>query len=626
MLEALRGFVGGWVAKIFLGLLIVSFAVWGIAGEVFGPGSNNAVATVGETTVPPARFVSTYYDSLQQASARFGRRLTQEQARLLGVEQQALASVVSGATLDEYARELGVRLSDAELGRLIGQQREFRDTQGRFDRDRFRDAIRRAQTTETAFVDDQNRAHVRAQIASATITGELTPDVYKDAAARYRGERRVIEALVVTPEQAGRPGVPTPAQLAAYFEANKARYDAPEYRRLAVLKLEPEDIAEPDAVDAAAVRADYDRRIATYTTPERRRIQQIRFPSREAADAAAKALAEGALFETVLAENKVSETDADLGTITRTQLPDPKVAEAAFSLPLNQPSDVIDGAFGPVIVRPTTIVPEQVRTFDEVEPEIRRDLALEVAAQRIGDLYAQVEDLRAGGASVEEAAQAAGLDVRIVEAVDRQGLDKAGQPVAGLPRARDLLTRAFAAAQGPGLAALELGTAGYAWFDVLEVEPTRPRTLDEVRDRVVADWTQAEQARLLDEKAAEIEAKLETGEPAAALAEAQGTELVRTEPITRADTNPTLGDDGVTAAFQGPEGSVATVTPATGRRVVLRVADILPPDDTTLPQAQIDRVEQEIANDLMQQVISKLQNEYGATVNRQLVQAALSRI
>ena len=627
MLEALRSFVGGWGGKILLGLIVIMFGiVFGVADVPgFGGGDPNAVATVGETSVPPSRFVSTYFSSVQQASQRLGRRLTQEQARLLGLEQQAIATVVSGATLDEYARELGVRLSDAELGRMIGQQAQFRDSQGQFDRDRFRDAVRNAQTTEAAFVDDQNRAAVRAQIASASITGELVPNVFRNAAARFQGEKRTVEAVVVTPDQAGRPAAPTDVQLQEYFEANRTRYDAPEYRKLAVLKLEPEDLAEPGAVEADVVRAEYDRRRTSYTTPERRRIQQVRFASREKAEAALKALEDGTLFETVLADNNVSAADADLGVVTRSQLPDPTVAEAAFTLPLNQHSEIIDGRFGPVIVRPTEIQPEVVRSFEDVEEEIRQRLALEAAADRIGEIYARVEDLRAGGAAVEEAAREAGLTVRTVDAIDRQGRDADGNEVTDLPRQQDLLRQAFAASEGPGLAALELGTAGYAWFDVLAIEPTRPRTLEEARDRVVADWTRDEQSRLLDAKAEEIEAQLKTVPQADAVAQGANAELVRVEDIDRNARNPQIGREGVGAAFEGPDGSVATVTAGSDRRVVLRVTSVSPPAVLKLNDAQKARLEQSIAADIMQQVLTKLQNQYGATVNRQTVQAALSR-
>ena len=622
MLEALRRFVGSWVAKIFLGILIASFAVWGIASGGFGPGSSNAVATVGETTVPPARLRLTYRNAHEAASQRVGRRLTQEQARLLGVEQQAISQVISGATLDEYGRRLGIRLSEEELGRLIAQQRQFLDSQGRFDIARFEDAARQAELSRESFVEEQNVAALRAQIGNATVAGELMPDVYERAAATFANERRVADVATITAAEAGTPSAPTNAQLAAFFEANRTSYRAPQYRKVALLKLEPADIADPAAVDPQAVAADYEARRARYTTPERRTIQQLRFNSRADAEAARKALDEGALFESVLAEYEINPETIELGTFARDAVPDPAIRDAAFALPLNAPSDVIDGRFGPVIVRAVAIEPEVVRPQAEVESEIRETLARQDAAARISDLYAVIEDARAGGATVEEVARANDLQVRVIDALDADGRGADGAPIApALPAPQSLVAEVFRTDPGAPTNALELGTAGYVWFDVLGVEEERDRTLDEVRDRVTADWTAAEQAKLLDAKAEEIAAAARGVEPLAAVTAAQ-----RTEPFGRNANLPLLGREGVEAAFAGPVGHVAVTTPAPGTRNVLEVVRILPPEEAELPEAVADNVNRGVANDLLTQVIVRLQSEYGATVNRPLIQSSLNRL
>jgi peptidyl-prolyl cis-trans isomerase D len=85
--------------------------------------------------------------------------------------------------------------------------------------------------------------------------------------------------------------------LSAYFEDNKARYAAPEYRKITYVKLESEDIADPAAITAEAARADYEARKDRYTTPEIRTIDQLVFADRAAADAAAAELADGKSFD-----------------------------------------------------------------------------------------------------------------------------------------------------------------------------------------------------------------------------------------------------------------------------------------------------------------------------------------
>lgn len=625
MLESLRRFVGSWVAKVFLGILIASFAVWGIAGEVFGPGSSNAVATVGETKVPPSRFMTSYYAALDNMRRVFGRQPTRQQAREMGVEQRALAQVVSAATLDEYARRLGVTLSDERLAALIGEQRGFQDSQGRFDRRRFEDAIRNARTNEETFIEDQNRAAVRAQIGSAAVAGDLVPEVFEKAALAHAGERRVFELLELGPADAGEIAAPTDAQLQTFFDARKADYRAPEYRAISVVKVEPADIADPASVDADRVKAEYDRRIAAYTTPERRAIQQIPFKDEAAATAARAALDEGATFETVMGEAGVSREVAVLGKLSRDRVSDPAIAEAAFALDLNATSQIVDGRFGPVLVRVTEIEPEQVRPLSEVEGELRQNLALQDAARRVADLYGDIEDARAGGATVAEVAKTAGLTPRRIERVDARGLDNAGAAVdPALPAGPQLLSEVFQTEVGAPTNAVAIGQTGYAWFDVEKIEPSRDRTLEEVRERVAADWTAAERGKRLDELTGRITAEVEAGKALGEAAPA-GREVVRTEPLTRRSDEPRLARAGIEAGFKGQVGAVDVARPAPDTRTVLRVAEIVAPEGEALPEAQAQNEREVIAQDLLQQVIARLQGEYGATVNRPLIESAINR-
>ena len=627
MLEALRRFVGSWVAKVFLGVLIASFAVWGIAGEVFGPGSSNAVATVGETKVPPSRFVNSYYQSLENVRRTFGRQPTRQQARALGIEQQALAQVVSAATLDEYARRLGVTLSDEQLARLIAEQRTFQDSQGRFDRARFQDAVRNARTNEETFIDDQNRAAVRAQIGSAAVAGELVPKVFEEAALAHANERRVFELAELTSETVGPVPEPTAEELAAFFEARAAQYRAPEYRALSVLKIEPTDLADPDGVSEDRVEEEYRRRIAAYTTPERRTIQQLPFRDAEAAAKARAALDEGATFETVRAEANIAADVSDIGKLAKDQVPDPAIADAAFSLPLNETSPVIDGRFGPVLVRAVAIEPEQVQPLTEVEADIRANLALQDASRRVADLYAEIEDARAGGATVAEIAKANGLPLRTIDAVDAGGRDASEAPLDPiLPSAQALLAEAFQTDVGIPTNGIPIGTTGYVWFDVDRIDPARDRTLDEWRERVVADWKAAETAKRLDAAAKTLADAVRAGTPVEAAATAAGATVTRSEPLGRRDDDPRLSREGVEAGFEGAEGSVAVATPGPGRRAVLRVAEVQAPEADELPEAQLENARAGMANDLLQQVIGRLQTEYGATVNRPLVEASLNQL
>src|SRR5690606_38455033 len=116
-------------------------------------------------------------------------------------------------------------------------------------------------------------------------------------------------------------------------------------------------------------------------------------------------------------------------------------------------------------------------------------------------------DSRAAGATLEEAAESLGLTVRTVGAVDRNGLRPDGTIVDDLPQSRELLRGAFEAEIAAENPPLDIGSRGYLFYEVRSITAARDRALEEVRERVLADWRAEEVSRIVAEKAAEIEKK-----------------------------------------------------------------------------------------------------------------------
>lgn len=121
MLTSLRNASGSLLVKLLLGLLVLSFAVWGISGQMLG-GTTNHVVAAGETTVSPIDYRLAYDRQLMQMSQQFGTQLTREQARMFGVDQQVLSQVIAGALLDEQAREMRLGLSIDRLAALTSEE------------------------------------------------------------------------------------------------------------------------------------------------------------------------------------------------------------------------------------------------------------------------------------------------------------------------------------------------------------------------------------------------------------------------------------------------------------------------------------------------------------------------
>ena len=118
MLTLLRSAAGTWVAKILLGLLIASFAVWGITGASFNFATGN-LASVGSVTISSTDFQRQYVSEISRLSQQFGRRLTSQQARQFGIDQQVLGQLINQAALDDRANEFSVGISDDRLAEEI---------------------------------------------------------------------------------------------------------------------------------------------------------------------------------------------------------------------------------------------------------------------------------------------------------------------------------------------------------------------------------------------------------------------------------------------------------------------------------------------------------------------------
>src|SRR5215467_1880948 len=104
MLRGLRKASSNWLGKSIMatvmGVLIVSFGIWGIA-DIFRGFGQSTLAKVGSTEISAEQFRQLYTDKLQQIGRQFGRPLTSEQARAFGLDRQLLQQTIAEASIDE---------------------------------------------------------------------------------------------------------------------------------------------------------------------------------------------------------------------------------------------------------------------------------------------------------------------------------------------------------------------------------------------------------------------------------------------------------------------------------------------------------------------------------------------
>jgi peptidyl-prolyl cis-trans isomerase D len=627
MLGTLRNAAGTWVAKLLLSLLVISFAVWGISGQLMGTiAGHHSVITAGGTSVSLTEYRLAYDRQINVLSQQFGQRLTREQAKALGIDNQVLAQLVSGAVLDEQARKMGLGLSKDRLAELTRDDPAFQGPDGKFDRRMFEYILRQVGMRPEDYLRNRSQVAVRQQIVEAVSDGLKAPDAFLKAVALYRGEDRTVDYLLLPKSLVEPIEAPAEDALKTYFEEHKRAYAAPEYRTFSYVRLEPEDIADENSVTDEQVAQDYEANKARYTTPETRTIEQIVYRTEDEAKAALDSLKAGATFDKLAAAQGKTEADILLGTLAKDKVADPAVAEAAFALSLNEVSDVVQGTFGPVLLRVTGITPEVVKPLAEVSGEIRKQLALGEASRILLDVHDSYEDARAGGATLQEAADRLKLKVVTIDAIDRAGQRPDGTVVNGLPESAALIRAVFDAETGIENEGLTTANNGYLFYEVSAITPARDRELDEVREKVVADWTAEETNKRLQAKAAELEKRLKDGTPLDTLATELNLEKQTKRGLKRESDDADFGKEGAAVMFGVAEGGSGLVPSPTGDgEILFQVAEVFEPvgaDASAVPEDARKSFTSGLADDLLDQLVAQLQTQYDVRIDQTaLVQA-----
>src|SRR5580698_3296828 len=277
MLRGMRKASSNWIGKtimaVVMGVLIISFGVWGIA-DIFKGFGQSTLAKIGHTEISTEQFRQLYTDKLQQIGRQFGRPLTMDQARAFGLDRQMLQQTIAEAALDEKARRMGLGQSDAETMRLIFSDPNFKGVTGTFDPQRFQAMIRQFGFSEQRYVADQRRVSLRRQIAGTITAGLEPPKTQIEALSRFQNEQRSLEYVKLDAAQAGTIDPPSPETLAGYFDDHKVQFRAPEYRKIAYVLLNPAEVGKWTDVSDDDAKKLYDARKDSIGTPEKREVSQ----------------------------------------------------------------------------------------------------------------------------------------------------------------------------------------------------------------------------------------------------------------------------------------------------------------------------------------------------------------
>ena len=618
MLEALRNATGGWIAKIFIGLLVMSFAVWGVA-DIFGGFGATTVATVGDTEVSSVDYQTEFQREMRSLSNQLGRNINFEDATRMGVNTQVLLRLIGDAAIETQAKSLGLSISGKAVSGRLMREAAFKDSEGRFSREKFYRLLQANGLSEQEFLLRQQRAMILGQLSRTFSSTPRVPRTMLDVTNKFRNETRKLRYFTVPLEKFGEIGEASAEKLRDYYNTRKSEFRAPEFRKAGIVSVTPEVLMKEIEVSENDIKAYFEQNSSRFSEPERRAYFQIPFPDEATAAEAYEKLKNGTDFMEVAKARGLGKDDVEFKLVAKAGVVDESVADAIFKLPLNEVSKPIKGGLATVVVKVTKINPAVTKTLDDERENIRKGLAEERVAELVLDAYDKIEDERAGGATLAEAAKKLGLNYTEIAAVDQRGRDADGKPITELTRHSGLVAAIFQADVGLESDPVETPDRGNIWFDVLKVTPARLKSFDEAKADVASKWRKNEERSLLAKKGQELVDKLRAGETMDEVAATFGIDVKESKALKRGASDQGLPNAALLQAFALKDGAFGSAAASDGKgRVIFEVTESkLPGALNADAKKELERrIVPEIGNDLIAQYVRALRSSFGVNINQ----------
>ena len=618
-LDTLRKGAARTLGLILVGLLVISFAVWGIADIFTGYGKQTLIR-VGKTEISGQDYLRAQQEVLRSMSAQAGRSLSLQEARALGLDNRVMERLIGGAAVDNHAKDLHLGITDAAILDQVMNDPAFKDTLGNFSPAVFQQALYTIGMNEHSYLASLRESNLRRQILATVGKVVNSPEILISALNNFNGETRTLRYVLVPSSVVGTIQDPTEEDLKRYYENHQSKYTQPEYRKVGVLAVTPETVKKEVNITEADLKAAYEVSKDQLGKPEKRRVQQITFPDLAAANAAHQKLQSGADFVALAKEQGLSEADIDLGTVSRGELADPTIAAAAFELEANKVSEPVSGKFGNVVLlRVTSIEPGSTPTFEEAKADLEKKLLKERASGAIFDLHDKIEDELASGTTLSEAASKLKLEYQLVDQIDRDGRKPDGSTVT-LPAQKEVLNAAFATDTGVENDPIDAKDEGVIWYEVLGVVPEQLKPFDQVKDQAAKDWREDELRTRMAKHAQDLVASLSGGKTLDDIAKDLNVEVLNSEPLKRDSITVNILPPAVNQAFALPEkGFGSAPAPVDNGRIVFQVDKVTPAEPLTAPDA--DRLKRQlsllISEDAIAEYFNALESRYGVYVNQQ---------
>jgi peptidyl-prolyl cis-trans isomerase D len=587
MLQTIRDHAHGWIAWAIIIMISIPFALWGI-NSYLDVGGEPVAAIVNGHQLTERELDRRVQNARIQLRERLGAAYDASQFDDQRLRREVMDEMIRESLLTDVANRMSLRVSDQELRATILAEPAFQ-RDGRFDTASYEEALKYQGQSPAMFEAQLRQRIVDSQMARAVAGSELVTKAEREQYQRLAGQQRELTWLRL-PQQRFQGQEPIDEQsIAAYYEANAARFLVPEQVKLDYLVLDVAGLAAKNTVAEDDIRRLYDNDQSRFGQPERRRVRHILLTVPPDADAAAAAavlteiqairarIQDGEAFDVVArAVSKDPGSASQGGSLGEIEkgIMDPAFEQSAFSLAAGDLSEPVRSRFGYHLIQVEAITPAAVKPFDEVREQLRAEVAKQQAESTFYDLGERLANLvYESSGSLDPAARELGLEIQHSDWVGRKG----GEGLLGHPKVTSAAFSQEVLAEGHNsdLIEPEKEVLQAVVLRVVDHREASTKPLEEVRDEIIVALRE-ERGRKGAAEAATVAAQRLRG--VATWAEVKGEDQVE-EPGMIGRNDAKVPAPVRTAAFTLPAPAaggavVGTATLDNGDAAVVRVTKV----------------------------------------------------
>ncbi|WP_338464367.1 peptidylprolyl isomerase [Franconibacter daqui] len=411
MMDNLRAAANHVVLKIILGLIIVSFILTGVGNYLIG-GNNNYAAKVNGQEINRAQFENAVMGERNRMQQQLGDQfsaLAANESYMKGMRQQVLQRMIDETLLDQYAKKLGLGISDEQVKQAIFKQPAFQSN-GKFDNTRYNAIVNQMGMTADQYAQALRNQLTTQQLINAIVGTDFMLNGETDELAALVSQQRLVREATIDVNALAAKQQVSDAEINNYYQQNKDRFVAPEQFRVSYIKLDA--AAMPETASDAEIQTYYDQHQDEFTQPQRNRYSVIQTKTEAEAKAVLDALKQGGDFAALAKEKSADIISArnggDMGWLEPATTPE-ELKNAGLK-EKGQLSGVIKSSVGFLIVRLDDVQPAQVKPLAEVHDAIAAKVKQEKALDAYFALQQKVSEAASNdNESLVGAEQAAGV-------------------------------------------------------------------------------------------------------------------------------------------------------------------------------------------------------------------------